>query len=148
MIPLTVADLMSEELYTVKVTDDLITVRDIMADNRIRHVPVVNEQMNLQGLISDRDLAEAIAEAEKTLPHSEVESLLQGMKVGEIMVHGVETTDPSTPLEEAGRTLLEGKFGCLPVTDGSQLIGILTESDFVRLVVEEQVAQSEISRAS
>lgn len=135
---LTVADLMTEELITIKAGEDLLTLRDLMSENSIRHVPVVNEQMNIVGLVSHRNLVEAIAEAEKDLPLSDVQSLLRGTKVNEIMVRGIETTDPSTEIEEAGRMMMEGKYGCLPVTDGSQLIGILTESDFVRYLVEQQ----------
>jgi CBS domain-containing membrane protein len=46
------------------------------------------------------------------------------------------TVEPDTPLTEAAATLLENKIGCLPVVEGSHLVGILTEADFVRAYME------------
>jgi CBS domain-containing protein len=54
--------------------------------------------------------------------------------VEEVMVHEVETVEPTAPLSEAAALMLENKFGCLPVVEGDRLVGILTESDFVRHV--------------
>jgi CBS domain-containing membrane protein len=56
--------------------------------------------------------------------------------VAEIMTVVPETADPEMLVEEAGQLLLEYKFGCLPVVEGTKLVGILTEADFVRHVVE------------
>jgi CBS domain-containing protein len=58
--------------------------------------------------------------------------------VREIMVTEIETVDPDTPLVEAAETLFENKIGCLPVVEGNRLVGILTESDFVRRFVQEE----------
>jgi CBS domain-containing protein len=58
------------------------------------------------------------------------------------MVTELETVEPETPLAEAASTLFENKIGCLPVVEGNRLVGILTESDFVRRFVEESAKTS------
>ncbi|HEX9305171.1 MAG TPA: CBS domain-containing protein [Thermoanaerobaculia bacterium] len=54
------------------------------------------------------------------------------------MITEIETVEPDRPLRDAAATLFENKIGCLPVVEGSRLVGILTESDFVRRFVEEE----------
>ena len=62
------------------------------------------------------------------------QKLLTLLVVKEIMATDVVTTTPETPLEDAARTMLDRKIGCLPVLDGDRLVGILTEGDFVAFV--------------
>lgn len=135
MGPLKVRDLMTEKVYSIKADEDLARLNDLMSDIRIRHVPVVNDEGELVGIVSQRDLLRSALDTEGTLPFSEQRELLKNTTVREIMVTDVETTDPNQDLQEAGRILLENKLGCLPVIEGNQLVGILTEADFVKYVV-------------
>jgi CBS domain-containing protein len=52
------------------------------------------------------------------------------------------TTTPDTPVSEAARLMIERKIGCLPVVDGEKLVGIVTETDLVRLVSEGRAPRS------
>ena len=70
------------------------------------------------------------------LPIGVEEDILRRRRVGEIMVTEPETIEPDTPLAEAAEIMLENKIGCLPVTEGTRLVGILTEADFVRDYLE------------
>ena len=66
----------------------------------------------------------------------EQSDVLRGVSVHEIMLSNVRTADPDDDAIDAGRVILEGKIGCLPVvTDGDRLVGIITEADFVELAV-------------
>jgi CBS domain-containing membrane protein len=58
------------------------------------------------------------------------------LRVKEVMSSSVVTIGPHEPLANAARLMLENKIGCLPVVDGEKLLGILTESDFVKLALE------------
>jgi hypothetical protein len=59
---------------------------------------------------------------------------------------GVETISPDDDLEETGQLMLESKYGCLPVTEGTRLVGILTEADFVRYLVDQESRRREGER--
>ena len=130
MSQLTVRDLMTETVKTVTRTTPLREVRDLMYEGNFRHVPVVEDD-EVVGLVSDRDLGRVLGRTSG----GRREELLEEMAVALMMTWPVETVDPDEPIGEAGERMLEGKFGCLPVVEGRHLVGILTETDFVRHVV-------------
>lgn len=132
-----VRDLMTEDVATVAVDDDLSVLYDLMDARRIRHVPVIDEAGELVGIVSQRDLMRGALGEAGGLPMSAQRDLLRSASVGAIMVTEPMTVEPDTTLREAGEILLEHKLGCLPVLDGDELVGIITESDFVRYTVEQ-----------
>src|SRR4051812_11158388 len=66
------------------------------------------------------------------LPLTLQHTVMQRILVEEVMTSEVETIEAAQPLEEAAQIMFENKYGCLPVVEGSRVVGILTESDFVR----------------
>ena len=133
MNALRVRDLMTSGVFAVNVNDHLVTVSDLMDERNIRHAPVV-EDGKLVGLISNRDLLRNTVRGQSGLP-PEIERAAQlTVTAGEIMTRDVETAEPDQDIRDAARVMLEGKYGCLPVVEGSKLVGILTESDFVRFL--------------
>lgn len=128
---------MSENVATVQEDDDLSTLYDLMDARRIRHVPVLEENGEVVGIVSQRDLLRGALGDAGGLPMSAQRDLLRSASVAEIMVSEPMTVEPDTTLKEAGETLLEYKLGCLPVVEGDRLVGIITESDFVRFTVEQ-----------
>jgi CBS domain-containing protein len=105
--------------------DTVHRAREEMLHASIRHIPIVDESNHVVGIISDRDLVRA---------HSERTPL------GEIMSGDVQTIRPSTPAYEAAATMLELKIGSLPVVnDEEELVGVITETDF--LVVAREALQ-------
>jgi len=138
MEKLRVRDLMTSEVIAVSSDDDLATVHELMSENDIRHLPVIDWEGTLGGIISQRDLMATALYGEQQLPVTELHQLLRSMSVREIMVTGVETVEPEETVEEAGRVMLDSKLGCLPVCEGQRLVGILTEADFVRHLVASQ----------
>jgi len=132
-----VRDLMSAEVATVLRNDQLLIADDLMRLGRIRHTPVLDESTGaVVGVVSQRDLFRgALARSLGYGEHAQQKVL------GMLLVKDVMTTDPVTvgpdaPLEQAARLMLERKIGCLPVVEDGKLVGILTESDFVRLGLE------------
>jgi len=132
----TVRDLMTDRVFTLGPNDDLEELYELMDDRRVRHVPVVDRDGDLVGLVTQRDLARGALGPQDTLPLNVQQELLRRRKVREIMAAEVETVDPDVDLNAAAQMLLENKIGCLPVVEGAHLVGILTESDFVRRYVE------------
>ena len=139
-----VGDLMTEKVVFAREADTLDTLYDAMLDNRIRHLPVVNSDGEVVGIVSHRDLVGSALSTQTKLPISEVKQTLRMMRADEIMTREVEVTDPLEPIREAGLRLLENQLGCLPVVDGLKLIGILTEADFVRYLCEQERTEEEI----
>jgi CBS domain-containing membrane protein len=136
MVNLLVKDLMTEKVFAVRPDDDLSLVRDMMLDHAVRHVPVVDFEGDLLGLVSHRDLLRAAVIEQEEVPAFVQEAVLEGIRAGEVMVRDVESVGPEDDLREAAAMMLENKYGCLPVVLGRRLVGILTEADFVRLHAE------------
>lgn len=131
-----VRDVMTSPVTTLDPNDKLATAADVMNLGRIRHIPVVDDEGELVGIVTQRDLFHNALL--KALGYgARGAQRLQGMfLVKEAMNTTVVTTTPDTPLAEAAVTMLEKKIGCLPVKDGDRLVGILTEADFVALAAE------------
>lgn len=139
-----VRDLMTENVIALQPEEDLSIANDLMAENAIRHLPVIDSTGELLGLVSHRDLVKVAYTTADFLPISDLNQLLSRTKVKEVMTREIETVDPDTTVEEAGTLMMENKFGCIPVCDGTHLVGILTESDFVRYVVSVERDMNEM----
>lgn len=133
---LRVRDLMTEDVLTVSPEDDLTKLYDLMDAQHIRHVPVITDDEDLEGIVSDRDLLRGALGESDDLPLTVRRQMLEQVKVSEIMNTEPVTAEPDQDLREAGESMMEYKVSCLPVVDGGRLVGIITESDFVRWVVE------------
>jgi CBS domain-containing membrane protein len=130
---LIVKDLMSHELYTLKPTATVQQARELMLKQHIRHIPIVNEDDELLGLVSKRDVLAASVSTLADLQESERNEIESHIPISKIMLNEVVIAKENTHLLEAARFMLENQQGCLPVTNESKLVGILTEADFVRL---------------
>ena len=135
-----VRDLMTEKVYSLSPGDDLATLYDLMDFRRIRHVPVV-EEGELVGLVTGAELSRG-AFGGPELPLSAVRDRLRRLRVRDIMATEPDTIEPDQSLLEAAEILFDVKVGCLPVVEGVQLVGILTEADFVRDFVRREGASS------
>lgn len=136
MAKMYVSDLMSERLHTLRPDDTLQTARELMFEHRIRHLPVIDEEDHeLVGLVTHRDLLRHTPEGGPQSPGNPLGGdLLAQIPVETVMTRELETATADLELGEAARTMIDGNYGCLPVVEGKRLVGIITESDFVRLV--------------
>ena len=132
-----VRGLMTYHVFTLAPEDDLQALYDLMASRHVRHVPVVDRDGRVLGLVTQRDLARSALGSQDELPLSMQREALHRRKIREIMNTEVETVEADGDLKAAAERLIENKIGCLPVVDGGRLVGILTESDFVRHFAEK-----------
>jgi CBS domain-containing membrane protein len=137
MARLFVRDLMTADPFTLTVDDTLAAVFDLMDQHHVRHVPIVDGDGDLVGLVTHRDLAAIARATDTSVPVSNRLEVLAEGRVDEVMSVEVETATPDQDLASAAAMMLENKFGCMPVVEGSRLVGILTESDFVRHLAEQ-----------
>jgi CBS domain-containing membrane protein len=126
----TIRDLMTSEVMTLAPEDDLMKADAIMQRGRIRHLPVVVGS-KLVGLITHRDLLRAQIAALGMDTGNELTTLV-ALPAGERMRKNVMTTTPDAQPADAARIMLQHKVGCLPVIEGDALVGIVSESDFVK----------------
>jgi CBS domain-containing membrane protein len=126
-----VRDLMTEKVFTLSPSDNLIALEDLIDARHVRHVPIVDREGDLVGLVTHRDLARNVLGRLDELPVSVERDLLRGRRIREIMTTEPETVEADATLKEAASVLFENKIGCLPVVEGMHLVGILTEADFV-----------------
>src|SRR5690349_6518487 len=127
-----VRDLMTPNVITVRPGDTVAKAYDLMLDHRFRHLVVVDDEGDLVGLLTHRDLLRNSLIERAGLPLSFQNDILERIRVEEVMTSEMETTEPGQWLREAALVMYENKYGCLPVTEGSRPVGILTEADFVR----------------
>jgi CBS domain-containing membrane protein len=129
-----VREFMREPVHTLRATANVAEVSDLIRGERIRHVPIVDGEGLLLGLVTQRDLLSKAFGGGQDLPTSIRRPYLRSIPVSEIMVADVTTITPDGPLREAAELMSSGRHGCLPVVDDGRVVGILTTSDFVRFV--------------
>jgi len=130
-----VNDLMTTNLYTLSEDDTLRTAKLAMAEHRIRHIPIVDANNRFLGVLTQRDVLALTVSSLADVDADEREALDISIPIREVMSRNVLTVDAKTSLRDAAEIMLERKIGCLPVVAGDYLIGILTEADFLKLVV-------------
>jgi CBS domain-containing membrane protein len=130
-----VRDLMTTDVVTLTEDETLAHAQRCMARGRIRHLPVVRDG-TLVGLVTHRDLLAASFSIFAEVEASEQRRVFTTVRVVEAMHRDVVTVSPGLTVSKAARILLENKYGCLPVvSDENDLLGIVTEADFLRLTV-------------
>ncbi|MBW2234320.1 MAG: CBS domain-containing protein [Deltaproteobacteria bacterium] len=130
MDPILVHDVMEEKVVTISVGDRLSTVEDIMTLGGVRHMPVVRAG-RLVGVVSERDLLRASLSSLDPR-RQERRAFLEAIDISQVMSAPPVVVDSDTPVEEAARIMADNKIGCLPVVQGEELVGMLTETDLLR----------------
>jgi acetoin utilization protein AcuB len=129
-----ISNVMTRNVITAPPSMSLALAQRLMEDHRIRHLPVVQEGQ-LVGLVSDRDLRQALPSPMTTLTPAERTYKLGTLAIATCMTRAVVTVPPEADLVQGIRQLLAGPYGCVPVLAGGQLVGIVTAIDVLRGVL-------------
>jgi CBS domain-containing protein len=121
---------MKSEVVTLQADEVLSVASDIMHLARIRHLPIVQGDQ-LVGIISQRDLFKASLSSILGYDYADIRDHLKKVAIKDVMVKKVITIGPDAKIPEAGRIMLAKKIGCLPVVEGSRLMGMVTETDII-----------------
>jgi acetoin utilization protein AcuB len=141
-----VRDVMETKVITASPHTTLPDALKLVAQRRVRHLPIVDADGDLVGIVSDRDLKQAMASPATSLEAHELRFLLDRLQLDQIMTRTVVTIGPTSPVEEAARLMLQDKIGALPVLDEGKLVGIVTETDVLGLFVDALGAGEPSSR--
>jgi acetoin utilization protein AcuB len=126
---------MTKNVITVLPQEKIIDAFELMQRQGIRHLPVV-ETGELKGLVTDRDIRLALIPSPLSTPEDRVYHLGALETVEEIMTSDLITVEPTATIEEAAKFMAQYKIGAVPVVTDGQLVGILTETDILRVFIE------------
>ena len=142
-MPITlVKDLMSDVVETLEVGDSLDLAAHHMKVGRIRHLPVVDGQQRLIGLVTHRRILGAWVSHGRP-SHERPGEVAADVPVEMLMERNVLTVSPDTTAALAAALIESSRFGCLPVVDHGKLVGVVTEADFVRFARQHLEAEQE-----
>lgn len=119
-----VREVMVKRVVTIGPREPAKRAWELMRTNRFRHLPVVDGK-RVVGIVSDRDL-----------PSIFLSASLDELLVEQIMTENLLTIDPETSVEKAARLMVDRKIGSLPVVSDGELVGIVTETDLLSVLVE------------
>ncbi|MEM8815530.1 MAG: CBS domain-containing protein [Pseudomonadota bacterium] len=133
---------MSTDLVTLAPEASLADARTLMQEHRIHHLPVVDADRGLCGLLTLSDLLRA---SDSSLRNAEERIHASEISVSDVMVTEVATVSATASLRQAALFLEKHRIGCLPVMQGDKLAGIITDSDFVAVAINllEQLEDTE-----
>ena len=110
-------------------------VRSLMDREKIGHLPVLDKNNALVGLVTRRGLLKAAPSAATSLDMYEISYLLSKMTVNDVMEKAVITVGENEVIEDAARIMADNRIGCLPVMRGKLLVGIITDTDLFNAFV-------------
>lgn len=139
---MTLEMIMSTDLVTVAPGDTLATARTLMHDKKIHHLPVLDDEQKLVGLVT---LTNVLAATDSILRDAENRIHAAEIIVEDIMVRDILTVTEYASLRQAALFLEKHRIGCLPVVTDGELRGIVTDTDFVGVAINllEQIEEEE-----
>ena len=130
-----VGERMKHPVITISPEMPIVDALNLMKREHIRRTPVVKDG-KLVGIVSDKDLLNASPSPATSLSVWEMNYLLSKITVKDVMTKKVMTVEEDTPIEEAARIMADNKIGGLPVLREEQLVGIITETDLFKVLLE------------
>lgn len=131
-----VRERMSHPVIVIQPETTMQEALDLMRKEHVHRLPVVNNYGQLVGIVTEADLDKASPSVATTLSVWEIWELVSKVKVEKIMCHDVVTIQDDTPIEEAARIMADGNFSGLPVMQGDNLVGLITETDLFKIFLE------------
>lgn len=127
--------IMTTDPVTISPFSNLADARRLMQEHRFHHLPVVDDDGQLVGLITLTDLLAATDSRLRGDDGSAGKICASDIIVGDVMVRKLATVNSDASLRRAAMFLEEHRIGCLPVVDNSMLVGIVTDTDFVGVAI-------------
>ncbi len=127
---------MASKVITIEQDAPASLAFDLLITNNIRHLPVVSKTGKLVGIITDRDLNEALIPADPSPSQKNIYQTVKNIKAKKIMTPNPITLEENTPIDQAAKLFIERKIDCLPIKNSKgRLSGILTSTDILKAFI-------------
>ncbi len=136
-----VKDRMTPEPHIISPDTPVAEALNLMRQYNIRRLPILNKKGALVGIVSEKDLLYASPSPATSLSVYEVGYLLSKLKVEKVMTRNPVTVDAQVPLEEAAKIMIDNRVGGLPVVEDHKLVGVITETDIFKVLLEMLAAR-------
>ncbi len=137
MSSVSVRHIMSQPVVTFFAEQTLPLAEDVMRFKHLRHLPVIDDERRLVGIVTHHDLLAAQISTLSGLSDEERRARQEDVKIRQVMTHDVWSVHLDTLASIAGQTLLDHHYGCLPVVDEHHvLVGIVTARDYLRFAIK------------
>jgi len=130
---ITVKEIMTKDLVVVSPTDRLVHARRQMMEAHVGRVPVVDEE-DLKGMVTSKDLMRAFIDFRKKVPEKYQKSQIKEVLVEDIMSSNPTVTSKDTTISEVAKVMMDTGYNGLPVVEGDKIVGIITQTDILRLI--------------
>ncbi|MDO5861071.1 CBS domain-containing protein [Methanobrevibacter sp.] len=130
---ITVKEIMSKDLIVVSPTERIVHARRQMIESHVGRLPVVEDE-KLLGMITSKDLMRAFIEFRKSVPEKYQKSQIKDLLVEDIMSSNPTFVSRDMTITEVSEIIMETGFNGLPVVDDGKVIGIITQTDILRLI--------------
>ncbi|MYL72660.1 CBS domain-containing protein [Halobacillus litoralis] len=127
-----VEEIMKEKVITLSPEETIEKALKLLHEHHIRHIPIINEENEVIGIVSDRDVRDASPSVfDKETAHEELKNPIRS-----IMTSPVTTVHPLDFVEEVASIFYEQEIACVPVTRDEKLVGIITEKDMLYTLIQ------------
>ncbi len=130
-----IKDWMTKEVIFATPETSVVKATKLMKDNNIKQLPIVDDQMHVVGIISDRDVKSATPSTATTLDARELLYLLSELKLKSIMTIDPLCVGPNDSIEKAALIMEEKDYGGFPVTENDKLVGIISGHDIFKVLI-------------
>ena len=131
-----ISKIMSTDLVTLSVNDDLITAEKLFVEKKIKHIPVVKGK-EIIGILSYTDI-QRVSYSDVSDDESRVDSFVYNtFSIEQVMAKNIVVVPPYTTIKEVAELLTKKGFHALPVVEDSELVGIVTTRDLVKYLVSK-----------
>ena len=127
-----VEQIMNRELHTLTPKNSVRDAVRLMREKNIRHVPIINSEKAVVGIITDHDIKKALPSCLREEPNSTI----YDAAIEEIMTKNPIVGHPLDFVEEVALTFYDSKISCLPIVSANELIGIVTTTDLLYTYIE------------
>ena len=130
-----VRDCMTTEMVTVQETDTLLDATMFFVRSTFRHLPVVRGRQ-LVGVITERDVKQFAPSVLSGISAENYNSIMESTPISRVMARSPITVRPEQSVLEAAKLLYAKRLGCLPVVLDSELVGIITTTDMLKVLAQ------------
>ena len=130
---ITVKEIMTKDLTVVSPTERLVHARRLMIEDHVGRLPVVEDD-ELVGMLTSKDLMRAFIDFRKKVPEKYQKSQIKEVLVEYIMSSNPTVTSRDATISEVANVMIETGYNGLPVVEGNDLVGIITQTDILRLI--------------